>query len=195
MSGITGIKRKSNAVRATATNGSIKITYRLKKGEVQVPTAVKKENFRHWSMKRGLWWDGNKYTMEFNHGYFLGNGVQDASSRTYPFLIAGGTTDESVSYKEKVQFIGLVEHGRWEGSIVTLHVSVRGVIHVPRWWFTTTELRTCHHSILGRLYSKRQDDLDRVTNALSEVKRNHDNPDFPGSNRHVGKLITVFFRV
>ena len=202
MSGINklraGIKRKSNAVRAKATNGTIKITYRLKKGDVDLPDGVKnsRSKFDAWCVKRGLWKVGDDYTMKFQHGHFLGNGVKfDPSVRKYPMVLAsGGPTGERIDYRPNVQFIGLVESGRMEGNVITLHVSVRGVIHVPRWWFTTMELRMCHHSILGRTYTKRQDDVDHVTNSLKEVETNHNDPDFPGRNRHVGKLITVYFR-
>jgi len=117
-----------------------------------------------------------------NRRHYDANGLVDASK------------DNDLPYVEGVRFVGLVESGRKEGSVYTLHVSIRGVVHVPRWWFTITELKNRQHAILGRTFMKRLSDTKELSTHLYEVANAHDGDAIEPKGIAL-KLIPVYFRI
>jgi len=204
MSGINklraGIKRKSNSIRAKATNGTIKITYRLKNGDLFIPESedgpMTDEKFSAWCVKRGLWKVVGReaYVMEFDPGHFWQLGMDVEPDGQYPFRADPLQNDGQDEFNPDLQFVGLVESGYKQGNITILHVSVRGILQVPLWWFTRQELLRLHHSIFGKIYQRRMGDDKLAKNTLNEVRDLHNNVDYPDSNQAVGKLVTVYFR-
>lgn len=207
---MASLKRKNGAIRARATNDTITVTYRLKKSQLTVPGFAEGKEFKNWCPKHGLWRLGDgKYTMLFQHGYIRGDGVvtPGATHVGKGKEVARTRTRDAanilrpLAYADNVTFIGLVEHGHAgttrtdDTNTYELHVSVRGIVHLPRWWFTENEMKRRLHNLFGRMYSRRLNDTTGLATALYQVANIHD---FPAGTRNLSKelkLVEVYFRV
>ena len=163
----------SRQMRARETNGTILIAVTARKSDMDLD---------------GPQWKAFRKNAE--KGRYSKHMLRRTGDGKYNTRIEGGG-----------ELIGMIERAETSDYMVRFHVTVRGIVSVPLWWFTADEFECRVHATWGPVFSKQHGKSVTRFYKASDRSPGDVQRDYNGSvNKHLAgplreKCYTCYFRV